>query len=296
MATDTPANTSVNELANAPAIGRVGVFGFWFNFERYETSELAELAAELEELGYGALWLAAAKSDLALAEPVLGATKRFVFATGIVNIWAEPAQALVRGYQAAPNRDRLLLGIGAGHREANSDHGYAKPYSAVREYLDQLTDIPASNLALAALGPRMLRLAAERTVGPHPYLITPEYTATAREVIGTEAWLLPEQKVVLETDPEQARAIARQGVQMYLGLENYRANLRRLGFEDADFADGGSDRLIDEVVAWGDEEAIAARFAAHFEAGADHVSAQVLTADGDPRADYRRLAPVLLGR
>ncbi|WP_031466662.1 TIGR03620 family F420-dependent LLM class oxidoreductase [Sciscionella sediminilitoris] len=279
--------------ANSPALGRVGIFGFWFNFERYERTELGELAAELEDLGYGALWLAAAKAELGLAGPVLEATRKFVFATGIINVWSEQASTLVKAYQEEPHRDRLLLGIGAGHRESNSAQGYATPRTAVINYLDELTAIPSGQLALAALGPRMLALAAERTLGPHPYLINPEYTASAREAIGSGPALLPEQKVVLETDPERARTIARSGIAMYLGLENYLANLRRLGFTEEDFADGGSDRLVDALVGWGDENAVAERVRAHLDAGADHVSVQVLTEDGDPRPGYRALAPAL---
>lgn len=275
------------------SLGRIGAFNFWPTLQSFGEPAIGELAAELEGLGYSALWLAAAKADLSLARPVLGATSSLVFATGIINIWTEPAADLVAAYQASPHRDRLLLGVGAGHREANSAQGYGTPLTATERYLDELEAIPDERLALAALGPKMLRLAADRTAGPHPYLVTPEHTATARETVGVEPLLAVEQKVVLDTEPASARETARAGVKHYLGLRNYANNLHRLGFTDADLADGGSDRLVDALVARGDEAAISRRVAEHLDAGASHVAVQVLTKDGDPRPDYRKLAPAL---
>ncbi|WP_026197104.1 TIGR03620 family F420-dependent LLM class oxidoreductase [Sciscionella marina] len=275
-----------------PAIERVGVFAPWPELAAYG-AELPDLAAELEQLGYGALWASVAQADLGIAEPILGATKEFVFATGIVNIWTESPAELISAFHASPYRDRLLLGIGAGHRERNTGQGYSTPKTAIGEYLDKLTDIPAAQLVLAALGPRMLELAARRTAGAHPYLVVPEHTAAAREILGAGPLLAPEQKVVLETDPATARAIARKRVVPYLGLENYVANFRRFGFGEQDFAEGGSDRLIDALVVWGGEEAITRRVRAHLDAGADQVAVQVLTGDGEPRSAYRALAPAL---
>lgn len=281
----------VRGMTQAP--GRIGVFSFWPVLQSFGGPAIGELGAELEELGYGALWLAAAKADLSLAEPVLGATHNLVFATGIINIWTEPAADLVEAYRASPHRDRLLLGVGAGHPEGNSAQGYGTPLTATERYLDELEGIPRERLALAALGPKMLRLAAERTAGPHPYLVTPEHTASARNAIGAGPMLAVEQKVVLDTEPSSARETARGGVRNYLGLRNYAKNLRRLGFTDADFADGGSDRLVDALVGWGDEAAISRRVAEHLDAGASHVAVQVVTKDGDPRPGYRKLAPAL---
>jgi probable F420-dependent oxidoreductase len=197
---------------------------------------------------------------------------------------------------AARYPDRFLLGLGIGHPEATQQ--YQKPYDKLASYLDELDDlkVPASGRALAALGPRVLRLSAERSAGALPYLVTPEHTRQAREILGAGPLLAPEQKLVLETDPGRARAIGRPRVQNpYLGLTNYLSSLRRLGWTDADFADGGSDALIDALAVHGDAAAIARGVTAHLEAGADHVAVQVL--NPDPMPALRALAGQLqLGR
>jgi probable F420-dependent oxidoreductase len=177
---------------------------------------------------------------------------------------------------------------------------YEKPYDKVVEYLDELAasaqPVPKDDMALAALGPRVLKLAAERTAGAHPYLVSPEHTRLAREVMGPGALLAPEQKVVLDSDPDRARAVARQNLVIYLRLPNYTNNLKRLGFTDQDIAEPGSDRLVDGLVAWGDVDAIVARVQAHLDAGADHVCIQALSdTPAPPRAAWRELAPAVRG-
>lgn len=282
-------------------VGRIGV---WSPSWLWKGTAGQEAAAELDELGFGALWLGAAAGDLELVESLLDVTGRMVLATGIVNVWTEAVDAVAASYQrvAARHAGRLLLGIGAGHKdpvERTTGQSYDRPYGKVAGYLDELDaavpPVPAGQRALAALGPRMLGLAAQRTAGAHPYLVTPEHTYLAREVLGAEPLLAPEQKVVLERDPASARETARGTVSRYLSLPNYTNNLLRLGFTEADFAGGGSDRLIDGVVAWGGMDAVAARVREHHQAGADHVCLQVITPEGgDQRESFRALAAALL--
>jgi probable F420-dependent oxidoreductase len=257
------------------------------------------VGAEIEALGYGAIWIGASPSgDLSVVEGLLDATSAITVATGIVNIWADDAAIVAASYsrieRAHPGR--FLLGIGTGHRE-QVGQTYEKPYSALVRYLDELDGfgIPESRRALAALGPRVLRLAADRTLGAHPDLTPPAHTREAREILGAGVLLAPEHKVVLVDDPERARAIARPGVKKpYLGLSNYVANLRRLGYTDDDLAGSGSDRLIDDLVAHGSASAVAAKLAEHLDAGADHVAVQVIPeADEGILPALRALAPVL---
>jgi probable F420-dependent oxidoreductase len=267
----------------------VGRIGIW----RQASGLTPELAAEVEALGYGAIWIGSSPDgDLRLAEELLDATNRITVATGIVNVWKDDAATVGASYHriAARHPDRFLLGLGIGHPEATQE--YRQPYATLVRYLDELDDlgVPAEARVLAALGPKLLELAARRTAGAHPYLVTPEYTRQARQLLGAGPLLAPEQKVVLDTDPERARAIGRPRVQRpYLGLSNYLANLRRLGWTDADLADGGSDRLIDALVLHGDAEAIGRGISAHLDAGADHVAIQVL--GPDPLAALWALAP-----
>jgi probable F420-dependent oxidoreductase len=275
----------------------LGHIGIWNSGLRDEdprvVGEIREAAAELEDLGYGAIWLGSSPG-VRHAAPLLAATSRIVVATGILNIWAyDPAEvAQEQAALAAEHPDRFLLGLGASHAALVKD--YRKPYSAMVDFLDRL-DAAGSRPAdrvLAALGPRMLALSRDRSAGAHPYLITPEHTAKAREILGAAPLLAPEVKVVLETDPGPARAAARGHLSIYLGMPNYTGNLKRLGFGEEDFADGGSDRLIDATFAWGDIDVIRERVEAHREAGADHVVLQVITADRAslPRAQWRELA------
>jgi probable F420-dependent oxidoreductase len=238
-----------------------------------------EQAAEIEKLGYGAVWVGASPTaDLSFVEPILAQTETLQVATGIVNIWSADANEVAESYHRIENAfpGRFLLGVGVGHPEATQE--YRKPYEALVEYLDVLdaAKVPTSRRVLAALGPKVLKLSAQRSAGAHPYLTTPEHTAQARKLLGNTVFLAPEHKVVLSTDPEQAREIGRQTVGFYLGLSNYVTNWKRLGFTDVDVAKPGSDKLIDAVVAYGTPEDIAKRLGEHLEAGADHVTIQVL--------------------
>ena len=272
----------------------LGRFGIW----RGGSQLTPELAAGLEQLRFGTLWVGGSPSgDLALVEQLLDATTTLTLATGIVNIWQDDAHEVAASFRRIETRHpgRFLLGVGAGHREAIQR--YAKPYETLVDYVDVLLGegVPEASLVLAALGPKVLRLAAERTAGAHPYLVTPEYTRQARAILGPGPLLAPEHKVVLDTDADRARAVGRERVRNpYLGLINYTNNLRRLGWGDDDLSGGGSDALIDALVARGSAGEVAAQLTEHLTAGADHVAIQVLTAPGADLLDaYRQLAHAL---
>lgn len=268
-------------LSLKPDLGRYGV---WTG-----GAPTPEQAAEIERLGYGAIWVGLSPAaDLSFVEPLLAATSTLQVATGIVNVWSAPAPQVAESFHrieaAYPNR--FLLGIGVGHPEATAE--YRSPYQALVDYLDALdaAAVPTSRRVLAALGPKVLQLAAERSAGAHPYLTTPEHTATARELIGPSVFLAPEHKVVLSKDAAAARAAGREAVGFYLRLSNYLNNWRRLGFGDRDVRPPGSDRLIDAVVAHGSADEIAARLGEHVAAGADQVTIQVL-------GGWKQLLPTL---
>ncbi|MBI1816062.1 MAG: LLM class F420-dependent oxidoreductase [Deltaproteobacteria bacterium] len=288
-------------------IGRVGI---WTFLDLHPTAKAQEAAAEIEALGYGAIWIPEALGREAFTSSalLLAGTQRIVIATGIANIWARDPMAMAGAQKTLTEAypDRFLLGIGVSHGPlvGMRGHNYDKPLSAMRGYLDAMDSAPFMAATpstppvrvLAALAPKMLKLAAERANGSHPYFVPPEHTAHARETMGKGPLLAPEQAVVLETDPIKARDIARTHMATYLGLPNYVNNLKRLGFSDDDIAKGGSDRLVDAIVVWGTVEAVAKRVRAHHDAGADHVCLQVL--DADPRAipvrQWRELAAALL--
>jgi probable F420-dependent oxidoreductase len=263
----------MNEAASLkPDLGR---FGVWLAFRSIKP----ELAAKIESLGYGAAWIGGSPdAELDWVDPALAQTNSLQLATGIVNIWSAPAQPVAQSFERieSAHPGRFLLGIGVGHREHTQE--YVKPYDALVRYLDELDSamVPTSRRVLAALGPKVLRLAAERSAGAHPYLTTPQHTAKAREEMGSSVFLAPEHKVVLSSDVDEARRIGRETVDHYLGLRNYVNNWLRLGFSEDDVRKPGSDRLIDSVVAYGTPEAIAQRLNEHLEAGADHVAIQVL--------------------
>jgi len=260
-----------DSAATKPDLGRFGSFG------RGVTPAQAK---EIEALGYGAVWVGGSPpADLDWVEPILEQTTTLQVATGIVNIWSAPAKPVAESFhridKAYPGR--FLLGIGVGHPEAINE--YRRPYDALVAYLDRLDDygVPANRRVVAALGPRVLGLSAQRSAGAHPYLTTPEHTARARELIGSSAFLAPEHKAVLTPDVDRARVVGRKALDIYLNLANYLNNWKRLGFTDDDVTRPGSDRLVDALVAHGTPQAIAARLNEHLDAGADHVAIQVLT-------------------
>jgi probable F420-dependent oxidoreductase len=228
---------------------------------------------------YGVFWVGGSPdADLNWVEPALAETSTLQLATGIVNIWASPAAEVAKSFERIESAypGRFLLGVGVGHPEHTDV--YKKPYDALVEYLDELdgAGLPTSRRVLAALGPKVLALSAERSAGAHPYLTTPEHTAQARELVGNTVFLAPEHKVVLTENTNEAREIGRRTVEFYLDLSNYVNNWRRLGFTDTDVRKPGSDKLIDAVVAHGTPERVAARLSEHLESGADHVAIQVL--------------------
>jgi probable F420-dependent oxidoreductase len=286
----------------------LGQVGIWSRELRFHPDQgaIAEAAAELEELGYSALFVPDIGGDVAGAvDYLLEATQRVRVVTGILNIWLHPADEVARWRATVEQRwpGRFVLGLGASHKpvvETVLPGAYHRPLSKMREYLDGLDSaappVPASARVLAALGPRMLGLARERSAGAHPYLVSPDQTHAAREALGPGLLLAPEQAVVLEDDGAVARQRARSFVGGYLALPNYVNNLLRSGFSEDDVAGGGSDRLVDAVVVAGDEAVIAERVAAHRAAGADHVCIHVTGGPGDdlPLESWRRLAPVLL--
>ncbi|MFJ9924525.1 probable F420-dependent oxidoreductase, MSMEG_4141 family [Streptomyces misionensis] len=284
-----------------PLKQRIGRYGVWDVALRAEEpdrrAEQDEAAAELEELGYGAIWLGG-NSTAANAAPLIGATGRITVGTSIQSVWqreaAETAADFAELESAHPGR--FVLGLGVSH--GPMVQGYQRPYAAMVGYLDELdkAGLPADRRVLAALGPKMLKLSGDRAAGAIPYLVTPEHTAKAREILGERPLLAPELKVVLEADPARAREIARAYLSRYLKLPNYTNNFLRLGFTEADVADGGSDQLIDAVFAWGDDARVRERVDAFHEAGADHVALQVVTENTGsalPREEWRRLAALL---
>jgi probable F420-dependent oxidoreductase len=279
--------------------------GVWSTQLRYgDSSEAADAAAELEELGFTALWIPDVGGPvLDSVEHLLSSTKQTVIATGILNLWMhEPSDVAARYASLTKTHgERFLLGIGVSHApliDTREPGLYRKPLAATRAFLDAIdateTPVPAENRVLAALGPKMLELSATRARGAHPYLVTPDHTRTAREVLGDWPLLLPEQAVFLTDSRDEARAVGADWLRAYMALPNYANNLLRSGFTQDDL-DSISDRLFDAIIAWGDEDAIARRVDEHKQAGADHVCVQALTAEplGFPREQWRRLAAAL---
>lgn len=282
-------------------LGSIGVWSAGLRFG--DRAEVGEAAAEFEELGYGALWFPgyAHTGTLAVAAELLEATASIPVATGIVNIWLEDAVSVAAddARLRAKYPGRFLLGIGVSHA-ALMGADYVRPLQAMRGYLDALdaanSPVAESDRVIAALGPRMLELARQRSAGSHTYLSSPECTRAAREALGPGKLLAVEQTVVLDSDPRRARNTARAFLAPYLGLPNYTGNLKRAnGFTDADFVDCGSDRLVDAAIAWGDEQAIRRRLYDHLDAGADHVCVYIASeAEELSRETLRRLAPAVL--
>ncbi|GLZ08021.1 LLM class F420-dependent oxidoreductase [Actinomadura sp. NBRC 104412] len=275
-------------------IGRLGVWSI--GLRSGDHTRNAEAAAELEELGYTATWLGGSPG-VEDAVPLLEATSRMVVATGILNIWEHEPEAVAE--QAAKldqdHPGRFVLGLGVGHAPLVGDR-YGRPYGKMIDYLDRLdaAGSPAGRRVLAALGPKMLAAARDRAAGAHPYLVTPEHTRRAREILGSGPLLAPELKVVLDRDLDSARSAAREHLAMYLRLPNYTRSLLRLGFGEDDLAGTGSDHLVDSVFALGDLDAVDRRLTEHFDAGADQVTIQVITHNRDalPLSEWRSLAPL----
>jgi probable F420-dependent oxidoreductase len=290
----------------------VGSVGIWTaQLDLQPAARARDAAAELDELGYGALWIpeAVGREAISHAAVLLDATQRLVVATGVANIYNRTPAAAANAQRllADDSNGRFLLGLGVSHGpvvEGMLGQSWDKPLTRMREYLDAVDKAftvsppPADDppRVLAALGPRMLELAATRAWGALTYFVPVDHTPVAREHLGSGPMLLVEQAAVLSSDAEVARAAGRKHVAIYLTLPNYVNNLRRLGWGDDDLADGGSDALVDALVAWGDAEAVAERVAAHHDAGADHVCVQVLDTDVTalPREEWRELAAVLL--
>jgi probable F420-dependent oxidoreductase len=303
---------STSPASQAQALrNRLGRVGVWLGpLAQLPAGEERAALVRIEQLGYGAAWFGEAPANreaFSHAALLLAASERIVVATGIANIWARDAVATSNGANTLNEAydGRFVLGLGVSHAPAVAvrGHEYDKPLSAMRRYLDAIDahehyaprpeEAPA--LVLAALRPKMLELARERTAGAHPYFVPPSHTARAREILGPQPLLAPEQAVVLEADPARAREIARAHMAIYLMLPNYVNNLRDLGFHDSDFADGGRDELVDAIVAWGDEEAIVTRVREHLAAGADHVAIQACSQEPKQAlAQLEALAPALL--
>lgn len=281
-------------------VARLGPLGVWTHVDNLSAREAGDFAQQLEQWGYGALWTpeAVGRDPLIFHGYLAARTERLVLATGIANIYARDPMTMraTKETLAEASDGRFVLGLGVSHAHLVAGirkHEYKAPLTTMRTYLESMESAlymgrkpkESAPIVIAALRPKMLGLAAEKTRGAHPYFVPPEHTARAREIIGPDAWLCPEQMVLRETDPTKARAIARANMKIYVALPNYQNSLKWLGFEDTDFENGGSDRLVDAIVAWGDEDAILARIRAHHDAGANHVCIQPFRADGQPGAD-----------
>ncbi|MGD1224059.1 LLM class F420-dependent oxidoreductase [Streptomyces krungchingensis] len=289
--TDTPYDAKA-------AVGRYGLWSVGLRSEDpARRADIAEAAAEIEQLGYGAVWLGGS-SHARHALPLLEATSRLTVGTSIQSIWQYDTDESAAGFGEVESAHpgRFLLGLGVSHAKLADQ--YRRPYSSLVDYLDALDalGVPEDRRVLAALGPKTLTLSADRAAGAIPYLVTPEHTAQAREILGEAPLLAPEFAVVPETDPTRARTLARAHLALYLTLPNYTNSFLRLGFTEEDLASGGSDRLVDALYAWGDEARIRDRVNALLEAGADHVALQMVDGspgDGLPREAWRRLAATL---
>lgn len=292
-------------MADLRSLGKVGIWttvGQWSG----RPASAAAGARELEQLGFEMLWIGGSTGQIEVIDAVLAGTERLVAATGITQIWMNPASEVAADYHRLNDTysGRFVLGLGVGHAPFTTAAGlhYQRPLAKLGSYLDELDQadrpVPKSGRVVAALRAKALGIAAERAAGAHPYNVPPEHTARARETLGPSPVLMPEQKILFATDPSIARRVGRAAMAIYLNLPNYLNNLTELGFEDSDFADGGSDRLIDTMVAWGTPDVVAARVRAHLDAGADQVTVQVLSETAGaapPLAEWRQAAETLLG-
>ena len=281
-----------------------GRYGIWVSHRHWpdDANEVATAAQELEALGFGSIWLGGSPpDDLLLPEALLAATEHLVVGTSIVDIWSSDGEVVgaSQARLASQFPGRFYLGVGSGHAPTAEAMGelYVKPLTRLRSFLEeQLREVPAEDRMIAALGPKTLEAARDLTAGALPYLMPPEHTAQARGTLGPDRLLIPEQKVFLGTDPDEARAVARRMLRTYLNLPNYTRVLAGFGLTPDDLAGEGSDRFVDQAVIWGDDQKVRDGLAAHLAAGADHVAVQVLPADPSdhlPRAEWRRLAEIL---
>lgn len=292
--------TSVVFSDSRPTAIDLGQFGPWFS-PAFDDEARIRMVVEAETLGFSTAWLGIGRRSmhrLELVERALEATSTMVVTTSVLNIWTNDPDVVATSYGRIAGRfpGRLLIGLGLGHPESAPE--YRAPYATLVRYLDRLDagGLPPEGRVIAALGPNTLRLARERSAGSHPYLVGPRHTRMARQMLGPGATLAPEQTVVIGTDGQLARKLAREFLNNpYLHLENYVNNLLRHGFTRADIAGGGSDHLVTTLVSSGRADVVAEGLQAHLEAGADHVAVQALTGDGDPMEPFRQLAPVLLG-
>lgn len=289
---------------------KLGKLGVWAFIDNMTAREAAEFARQLEQWGYGALWIpeAVGRDPFSFISFLSAHTSKLVFATGIANIYARDPMSMNAIHRTvselAPGR--FVLGLGVSHAPLVQDirgHEYGKPVTTMKNYLSAMAgslymaaeaEKPAQ-IVLGALRQNMLKLSADQVRGAHPYFVPPEHTAWARQILGPDAWLCPEQMLVLEPDADRARQIARAHMATYTGLDNYRNNLKQFGFEDADFENSGSDKLVDAIVGWGDKQALVDRIRAHWDAGANHVCIQALqdeTERGPDLALLEQLAPL----
>jgi probable F420-dependent oxidoreductase len=270
-------------------LGRLGV---WYSADKLKPEQIPAFVGLVEGLGYDTLWYPESRGfeSLSIAGYMLGHSKRLKLGSSIASIYARDAFTARRGMLTLRDLydDRFILGLGVSHIpmvEGLRGHQYEKPIPAMRAYLDGIAKGEAGSeewpVAVAALGPKMLALSAERSRGALPYNVTPEHTKQAKAILGPSKWLAVEQKVCLETDPAKARALGRKELSRYMSLPNYRNNWLRIGFTEAELGDGGNDRFIDAMVAWGDAATIKGKLRAHFDAGATHVCLQPVHADGD---------------
>ena len=268
---------------------KLGKLGVWASIDNMTAPDAVKFAQQLEQWGYSALWIpeAVGRDPFSIISFMAAYTEKLIFATGIANIYARDPMSMnaIHSTVAELAPDRFIMGLGVSHAPLVKDirgHDYQKPVTTMRNYLESMesalymsaTAAEPAPILLGALRQNMLKLSAEKTTGAHPYFVPTAHTSWAREILGEDAWLCPEQMLLLETDANKARTMARTHMAIYIGLDNYKNNLKQFGFSDTDFENGGSDALVDAIFGWGDEQALKDRIQAHWDAGANHVCIQ----------------------